>query len=187
MCVVIDDDDEYLVLPARRPPMTEWITDTLVTGLPWTQDAACIDSDRRWGIDMLGHPTPQGRALCASCSVSRSCLELALLTQPPPPGLWGGLNRDERVYLVELRKGTMRRLPSRLPSPRPVDELPRPRRGHRRTVAVPVDYPRPLEPAHVPLTRTPRPAHTKRDPISPEFAAQLANAAAWNVRHHAQH
>lgn len=178
MCVVIDDDDEYLVLPARRPPMTEWITDTLVTGLPWTQDAACIDSDRRWGIDMLGHPTPQGRALCASCSVSGSCLELALLTQPPPPGLWGGLNQDERVQLVELRKGTMKRLPSR-----------------RRQAAVPVSVrpavaahpaPRPLEPTHVPLVRTPRPAYTARDRISPELAAQLANAAAWNRRHHAQ-
>lgn len=44
----------------------------------------------------------RAKAICASCSVRRSCLEYALRIREPH-GIWGGLTETERRALLDRR------------------------------------------------------------------------------------
>lgn len=46
----------------------------------------------------------RAKAICATCSVRRDCLEYALRIREPH-GIWGGLNEVERKQLAERRAG----------------------------------------------------------------------------------
>ena len=46
----------------------------------------------------------RAKAICATCVVSRECLEYAIRIREPH-GIWGGLNEAERKQLAERRAG----------------------------------------------------------------------------------
>ena len=46
----------------------------------------------------------RAKAICATCSVKRDCLEYAV-TIREPHGIWGGLNELERKQLLTQRAG----------------------------------------------------------------------------------
>lgn len=46
----------------------------------------------------------RAKAICATCSVRRDCLEYALRIREPH-GIWGGLNEVERKQLAERQAG----------------------------------------------------------------------------------
>jgi WhiB family transcriptional regulator, redox-sensing transcriptional regulator len=53
--------------------------------------------------DKLARET-RAKAICATCSVCRQCLEYAIRIREPH-GIWGGLNEVERKQLAERRAG----------------------------------------------------------------------------------
>lgn len=46
----------------------------------------------------------RAKAICATCTVRRDCLEYALRIREPH-GIWGGMNEVERKQLAERRAG----------------------------------------------------------------------------------
>ena len=46
----------------------------------------------------------RAKAICATCAVSRDCLDYAIRIREPH-GIWGGLNETERKQIAEHRAG----------------------------------------------------------------------------------
>lgn len=46
----------------------------------------------------------RAKAICATCSVRRQCLEYAIRIREPH-GIWGGLNEAERKQVLDRRAG----------------------------------------------------------------------------------
>lgn len=78
----------------------------------WQQKAACKGpqsaaffppphSERKEDRELREN---RAKAICASCSVRRPCLDYALNIREPH-GIWGGLNEVERRQLIAQRAG----------------------------------------------------------------------------------
>jgi WhiB family transcriptional regulator, redox-sensing transcriptional regulator len=52
--------------------------------------------------DEKAHREAEAKAICATCTVRRECLEYALRIREPH-GIWGGLNEAERRVLLARR------------------------------------------------------------------------------------
>ena len=69
--------------------------------LPWMDDAACIDEDPELffpvgngGTAAYDRHVGEARAVCAKCSVRRTCLAYAITANVE--GIWGGTTDNER-------------------------------------------------------------------------------------------
>jgi len=78
--------------------------------LNWQSDAGCRGSDANLFFSPTHVETKEERvsresrakAICAECSVRRSCLDFAIVTREPH-GIWGGLNEIERRHASQRK------------------------------------------------------------------------------------
>ena len=83
-----------VIIPGAPTPLPLWSPD-------WTARALCnpLTADGWFpDLDDLAEARPAKR-VCARCPVRQDCLELALTLDPPPEGIWGGLDEAERQLL----------------------------------------------------------------------------------------
>lgn len=72
--------------------------------LSWKEKAKCLGIDPDLFFPDRGISSSQAKEICASCEVSRECLDYAL-DNKERYGIWGGLNeKDRRVHLRERKK-----------------------------------------------------------------------------------
>ena len=83
----------------------------------WARDAACKDLDEEeidaYFFPQRGGSSKAGRALCARCSVTEQCLELAL-SRGEAFGIWGGTSERQRRVLRRERETPRKRRPPKL-------------------------------------------------------------------------
>ena len=64
----------------------------------WVHQARCAEVDPELWYPPKGHSGKEAKAVCARCEVRRQCLAYAIEADEEH-GIWGGLNRAERVRL----------------------------------------------------------------------------------------
>ncbi len=85
----------------------------------WRQRAACREADpelffpvgrlrERGQLTLAGHQAADAKVICGRCPVTASCLAFALESRAEP-GVWGGLDEDERRELLGLPGGDARK------------------------------------------------------------------------------
>ena len=62
----------------------------------WQDSAACKDLDSRIFISGVPSRVQFAKAVCASCPVTRECLEFALAHEDFEPHVYGGMTGEER-------------------------------------------------------------------------------------------
>jgi WhiB family redox-sensing transcriptional regulator len=65
----------------------------------WQDSAACKDLDSRIFLSGVTSRVQIAKAVCASCPVTRECLEFALAHEDFEPHVYGGMTGDERKKL----------------------------------------------------------------------------------------
>ena len=65
----------------------------------WRDDALCAQTYPDGFFPEKGDNPREAKRLCGRCPVSAQCLEFALSMDVNPPGVWGGLSREERRLL----------------------------------------------------------------------------------------
>lgn len=80
---------------ARRQLAWEWQLDAACAGL---DTALFYQADNERGSSVRRREA-RAKAICAVCPVIGNCLRAALRCNEPY-GVWGGLNADERLHLV---------------------------------------------------------------------------------------
>lgn len=65
----------------------------------WTARARCAETDPEVFFPPKGDPGNAARAICAQCDVRVHCLAYATVRADDEYGIWGGLNRAERIRL----------------------------------------------------------------------------------------
>jgi len=75
----------------------------------WQEDAACktVDPELFFHPDQERGPekderTRQAKLVCATCTVTKECLDFAVNTRQDF-GVWGGLDEDE-LYVIRIRR-----------------------------------------------------------------------------------
>lgn len=77
-----------LIRPAQgRPGLGEWV-----------QQGRCAEVDPELWFPPNGHPDKHAKEVCAGCEVRAQCLAYAIEADEEH-GIWGGLNRAERLRL----------------------------------------------------------------------------------------
>ncbi len=65
----------------------------------WQDSAACKDADSRIFLSGVTSRVNKAKAICATCTVIRECLEFALAHEDFEPHVYGGLTGEERKKL----------------------------------------------------------------------------------------
>lgn len=71
-------------------------TDALLPA--WYAEAACLDADPAAFFPSKGEDPQPAQAVCATCTVVRDCLQLAL-DEGHKDGVWGGMTPGQRRKL----------------------------------------------------------------------------------------
>jgi len=69
----------------------------------WRADSLCKKYPTHWWFAGGAHETVMAKSICASCSVSKSCLEFAL-GRPEILGVWASTTPNERAALRRARR-----------------------------------------------------------------------------------
>lgn len=84
---------------------------------PWMRDAACRDMSPDIFFPPRGCTGAEAKAICATCTVVRDCLDFAIHAHPPiRAGVFGGMNARERDRIA---RGTYRPRAPRKRAPLP--------------------------------------------------------------------
>lgn len=89
---------------ARRDPMPERSLGA-ITANQWVMRAECAGADvNLFFPEARQSPSPQAKAFCAACPVSRECLEYAI--EHRLSGVWGGTSETQRIQMRRLRRAS---------------------------------------------------------------------------------
>jgi WhiB family redox-sensing transcriptional regulator len=98
MCNILNDDGARLLAEALRP------SNGAVLG-KWIEEGRCAEVDPELWFPLKGHSDREAKAICGECEVRQQCLAYAIEADEEH-GVWGGLNRAERIRLRgRMRKG----------------------------------------------------------------------------------
>lgn len=79
---------------------------TIVEGpihLDWIEHGSCVGSDVSVFFPKRGQTGLEAKRICAGCPVRGECLDYAL-DRGELYGVWGGLNREERMLVRRERR-----------------------------------------------------------------------------------
>ena len=62
----------------------------------WQDSAACKDADSSIFLSGVTSRVLKAKAICATCPVTRECLEFALAHEDYEPHVYGGMTGEER-------------------------------------------------------------------------------------------
>lgn len=62
----------------------------------WQDSAACKDADSSLFLSGVTSRVQKAKAICATCSVTRECLDFAIANEDFEPHVYGGMTGEER-------------------------------------------------------------------------------------------
>lgn len=76
--------------------------------MDWRSSAECLGEDPELFFPYSRGSSRQlqaeaAKAICRRCPVASECLSWALESTPPPEGIWGGTDEDERADMIRNR------------------------------------------------------------------------------------
>jgi WhiB family redox-sensing transcriptional regulator len=92
----LDDDGIRLLLESLRP------ANGMVLG-KWIEEGRCPEVGPEPWFPPKGHSDAEAKAICAECEVREQCLAYAIEADEEH-GMWGGLNRAERIRVLRTRR-----------------------------------------------------------------------------------
>ena len=78
----------------------------------WVRQGRCPETDPELWFPPKGNPGKEAKAICAGCEVRAECLACAI-EMDEEFGIWGGLNRAERVRLRDETRAQRDARPAR--------------------------------------------------------------------------
>jgi WhiB family redox-sensing transcriptional regulator len=92
----LDDDGIRRLLETLQP------ANGLVLG-KWIEEGRCAEVDPELWFPPKGYSDAEAKAVCAECEVREKCLAYAIEADEEH-GVWGGLNRAERIRVGRMRR-----------------------------------------------------------------------------------
>jgi WhiB family redox-sensing transcriptional regulator len=69
----------------------------------WIEKGRCAEVDPELWFPPKGYSDKEAKAICAECEIRERCLAYAIEADEEH-GVWGGLNRAERIRLRRMRR-----------------------------------------------------------------------------------
>lgn len=85
---------------ARLAPLVEPALDRAELG-EWAARGRCVDADPELFFPPRNNPALAARAICGGCPVRKPCLAYATANAQEIYGIWGGLDRNDRLRLLD--------------------------------------------------------------------------------------